>query len=771
MVAGKPVVDITIDPQEVRRGRRRAWLRGGISGAGVLLMIAAILAIAVYTDRANRQGVLALSDDLLATLDSRIAVEVSAYLGPATRATRIVRGMLKENALTHPQEAEATAATVLREVPQITNLNFADPDGNYILVRRGTGGGTETKLIENVPGPRRVSWIYRDAAGAEISRKEDPSDSYDPRQRPWYAGAIDADQLFWTNAYVFYTDRRPGITISARYRGPDGRLYVYGVDISLDQFSRFLASLQIGHHGKAIIMSAAGEVIASPAGNVMVEQGKENFVPAKVDKLGDPALTRAYDLFRAEGPGRHIEDLEGSPYIMTVAPLTTGGRDWFILITVPENDFVGFIASSNRPALITSFVIVFVAAVLAVLLVRQSWRTDRTTRLVAERQRAIGRQSAAFAKVAADASLFDPGRSRPPGTLTEALIEVTAGRRASVWRLAGGRLLTCEDSYDRDDGGHTEGLELHRDELPHFIAALEKGEDFGLSDAAKDRRTAEFYRIVMQSFGTRALLVVPIRRESSTIGAVIVEDSPQDPARYEAMRDFALALAEVLASCMTKRPAPPERMPAAPAATTAEPAAIPSIAVPFEMEGIDPANIVAGIYPHAAVMVLQLTDPAAMARRQNSEGRSLADEIVRRAQKLAEENHIPYLKLVGHELWAAAGLDSAGEADLALIADLALTMRDCCMALFEDTTPAFRIGIDCGLAMGSRLGDEAEIFNLWGNAVQTADDMASSALPGTVQVTEAAYQRLRKSFLFRLRGRFYLPRLGEAQTFILASRA
>jgi adenylate cyclase len=95
------------------------------------------------------------------------------------------------------------------------------------------------------------------------------------------------------------------------------------------------------------------------------------------------------------------------------------------------------------------------------------------------------------------------------------------------------------------------------------------------------------------------------------------------------------------------------------------------------------------------------------------------------------------------------------------------------MSLFEDNDRAlsFRIGIDCGLAIGSALGAEPEIFNLWGEAVQTANTMAASALPGSVQVTEAAYQRLRRDFLFRPRGRFYLPRIGEAETFILASRA
>jgi adenylate cyclase len=48
--------------------------------------------------------------------------------------------------------------------------------------------------------------------------------------------------------------------------------------------------------------------------------------------------------------------------------------------------------------------------------------------------------------------------------------------------------------------------------------------------------------------------------------------------------------------------------------------------------------------------------------------------------------------------------------------------------------------------------------------------MATTAFPGSIQTSERAYLRLRQSFLFRPRGRFYLPAVGSVQTFILAGR-
>jgi hypothetical protein len=47
-------------------------------------------------------------------------------------------------------------------------------------------------LIQNEPGPRRVFWIRYNAAGRESARKEDPNDTFDPRIRPWYSGALAA---------------------------------------------------------------------------------------------------------------------------------------------------------------------------------------------------------------------------------------------------------------------------------------------------------------------------------------------------------------------------------------------------------------------------------------------------------------------------------------------------------------------------------------------------------------------------------------------------
>ncbi len=773
VAAGKLVIDISVDPLDERRRRRRTLLRIGVPLGGVVLMVAAVLAIAFYSHRANRHGALALSEDLLAALDSRIALAVSAYLDPAARAVRIAREVVKDGAMGSGRaSAEALAMSALNEIPQIAIFSFADSDGNYIMVRHGkAAGGIDTKFIRNAPGPRSVTWVRRDAAGTVVAREEDPADSYDPRTRPWYIGALDTDDLFWTGVYVFFTDRKPGLTVSARYRAVDGRDFVFGADITLEALSTFLSTLEIGQRGQALIIDPAGHLIASPAGSAMLREVDGALQTARVDELGDPVVTAAWDHFRVSGYGRRVIDVGDRRYITAVAPLVTAGRDWSLLMVVPEDDFVGFVSSNNRNALAMSLGIVAVTALLAGLLVHQGLRADRGARRLLKRQRAITRQSAAFSRLAEAAGLFDPTRRQPPHALTETLADVGDARRAAVWRLVGeGRILRCEDSFDRETGGHVDGLELHAGELPHFFASLIEGEEIEAPDAAQDPRTAALHRVVMQPLASRALLAVPVRQGERTVGVVWLED----PSERTGVHDFVRAVANMVAQRLA---GDDEAEPARPRETAAQPSTPRSDGVrSFTSElaklDLDPAAMDGQVHTDVAVMVLHFTDPLAMAMRSGPRRRSVSDEIACALQEVAGRHDIPYLKILGQDVVAAAGLGAADASAPLLIAELAVAVRDRCIALFEesDRPQEFRIGIDCGAAIGGAVGTNPRVFNLWGDAVRTASAMAASALPGSVQATEAAYGRLRQAFLFRPRGSFYLPRLGEARIFVLAGR-
>ena len=768
MAAIDRVVDIAEDAVAVRRRRRHALFRLGIPILGVALVIAAIFVIALFNYTANRRGVLDLSNDLLDTLDAQIAQRVAAFLDPSERTLRLMRSVAADVPMTERRASdERYAIGVLKELPQIAGVYVGDSAGNFMMVRR-QDDGVRTKQVINQPGNRHVLLIDRNAAGDEIARREDPADKFDPRTRPWFKGALETDDVYWTGIYIFFSDRKPGITVSSRVPDPSGFDRVFGVDVTLDELSRFLSSIEIGDDGRALIMDNDGRVIAVPNSEAVIKPVGDEFVPPKVDEIGDPVLTAAFDRFRVEGEGRRIIEREGVRYISSATPLPGSGRSWWVLIVVPEDDFVGFVASNNRTALAMSLIIVIAVIGLAVLLVRQGVRSDRSIRTMAERGRTMARQSAAYVAISGQVA---KGTDTIPPALTESIVEVTRARRASIWQLtASNQILRCADSYDRDSQGHVGGFELHRRELPAFFDLLQGGEEVSLASASSDRRSAQFHTLIMQSLGSRALTIIPLRREDPVIGAICLED----PGPLQGAKDFLHTLAAVAATTMAPESRDEE---AVRAATVKESAPATDAVQPILSADLAPtaaelASLRSEYFPEVAVMSLSLTGAIQLAQKCGATDSGMAVQISECLQEIASEHGIAYLKFVGQNAIAAAGFEQRDHDAMNGIAALAIAVRDRLSALTDIAGPGaeFRIGLGFGSCYGCLVGRERQQFNLWGEAFETAELMARSAAPGAIQASAGAYTRLRQDFLFRPRGTFYLPGVGQSRTFVLAGQ-
>jgi hypothetical protein len=164
------------------------------------MVVGAVIAAYVYD--ANRRGAVSLSNDLLDAIDQRIAVQMGAYLAPAEQFLESARAISGERGVFDGGLAtEPFVLATIGNFPQIAGFSYADPDGNFLYVARNDKGGFDTKLVDRRDGGLGVTWTRRDAQGAVVETVQDPADSYDPRTRPWYKGAVKEGRAFWTNAY------------------------------------------------------------------------------------------------------------------------------------------------------------------------------------------------------------------------------------------------------------------------------------------------------------------------------------------------------------------------------------------------------------------------------------------------------------------------------------------------------------------------------------------------------------------------------------------
>ena len=757
---GHAIIDLDTDPLAARGARRRRLFRVGVPIAGVLLMILVILVIAVYAQSANRAGALLLSDEILATLDARIGEQVAAYFGPARRGVVIARDLLADG---QPEQREPLfekfAIGALKEIPQLDSLDLGDGDGNFVMVIRNPAtGGIDTKFVHNGAGRREVFWIRRDRDGAQTAREVVPNDDYDPRTRPWFKGALPTDETFWTDVYSLYTRREAGITAAVRIPHPGPTSLVLGADITITELSSFLARLTAGTNKRAMIIDGKGRLIAypHPAGGVGAE---------RIDQIDDPAAVAAFDRYRVNGPGRRTVEIGHSRFLTTVTPIEVAGQDWSILIVANEKEFIGFVARNNRVGLAMSLAIVVLAAVGAALLIRSGLRADRAIRLAQDRSRALSHQSELLQGLAEDPALSDPAGALT--ALAECAADISEARRASLWYLQpDGQTIYCADSYQREGSVHASGFQIARAEIPRFFDGMSGDSEIDVPDTATDPRTADLHRLLLAPLGSRSLSVFPVRRDGRAAGAILLED----PAQLTGCRQFLRLLAGMAALRAVEKPnaASSHEMPVQ-GSYPAEPDAVRGLSADLSRREPGQTGFAEGIFPEISVLACHLDDAVWVSPATTPK---LLDEIISSIQQIAIEQDIPYLKIVGSNIVGAAGFVAADTTAAARIANTAVASRERIAELYgmHGLAPEFRLGIDRGPAIGGTVGGDPGVFNLWGDAVDAARTMASSALPGAIQASETVYLALRSSFLFRPRGSFFRPRAGIAQTFILAGR-
>jgi class 3 adenylate cyclase len=65
------------------------------------------------------------------------------------------------------------------------------------------------------------------------------------------------------------------------------------------------------------------------------------------------------------------------------------------------------------------------------------------------------------------------------------------------------------------------------------------------------------------------------------------------------------------------------------------------------------------------------------------------------------------------------------------------------------------------------IGTKRFLYDLWGDAVNTASRMESNGTPGEIQITAATYELLREGFVCRARGTIHVKGKGEMETWYL----
>jgi adenylate cyclase len=127
------------------------------------------------------------------------------------------------------------------------------------------------------------------------------------------------------------------------------------------------------------------------------------------------------------------------------------------------------------------------------------------------------------------------------------------------------------------------------------------------------------------------------------------------------------------------------------------------------------------------------------------------------------------IKTIGDAYMAAAGLPGTSTAHVRAAADVALAMRAAVEAAGGPWR--IRIGLHSGPVVAGVIGTSKFVYDLWGDAVNVASRLQSSAPAGRIQVSEQVAAALGNDFELESRGEIDLKGKGPTKTFLLIGRS
>jgi class 3 adenylate cyclase len=181
-------------------------------------------------------------------------------------------------------------------------------------------------------------------------------------------------------------------------------------------------------------------------------------------------------------------------------------------------------------------------------------------------------------------------------------------------------------------------------------------------------------------------------------------------------------------------------------------------------------GVIADDFPAVTVLFADIVHFTPLSERLSaSEVVSLLDSVFARWDALGADHGVEKIKTIGDAYMVAGGIPLARDDHAEAIAEMALGMaRELAGNSAGAGVPLeLRIGIDTGPVVAGVIGRSKFSYDLWGDTVNTASRMESHAEPGTIQVTERVYERLRYRYEFRERGTIDVKGKGPMRCFVL----
>ena len=150
----------------------------------------------------------------------------------------------------------------------------------------------------------------------------------------------------------------------------------------------------------------------------------------------------------------------------------------------------------------------------------------------------------------------------------------------------------------------------------------------------------------------------------------------------------------------------------------------------------------------------------------------MLDDLFSHFDALAERHGLEKIKTIGDCYMVAAGVPSPRPDHARALALMALDMQAAMNSVDEvgHLGLELRVGINSGPVVAGVIGRKRFLYDLWGDAVNTASRMESHGTSGRIQITRATKKLIEDEFVCEPRGTIPIKGKGEIEAWYLVRR-
>lgn len=142
----------------------------------------------------------------------------------------------------------------------------------------------------------------------------------------------------------------------------------------------------------------------------------------------------------------------------------------------------------------------------------------------------------------------------------------------------------------------------------------------------------------------------------------------------------------------------------------------------------------------------------------------LLNEVFTHFDSLVDEYGLEKIKTIGDCYMVASGVPRPSHEHAQKIVGMALEMRDYVLRnKFFGHQLIFRMGINSGPVVAGVIGRKKFIYDLWGDAVNTASRMESQGQEGAIQIARATYELIKNDFFCEPQGHIDIKGKGKME--------